>query len=195
MQAEVDRVELPPEARHLVLVGMMGCGKSTVARLLGQQLKLGVLDSDDEVTIRAGCSIADFFAHRGEAAFRRLEAAVISDALYDSRQVLALGGGAMEPASTRMLLSTRAITFWLNVPIERLWQRLCADKAQLRPMLQVSNPKARLAELLKRRQANYACADIMVDVDTQTPEAVAALMVKELVTRFGADAGHSVYSR
>jgi len=137
----------------LSLVGMPGCGKSTVGRHLARQLDLRFLDSDTEIERRAGMPVRDYFEQHGEAAFRDLEQDVIDSLSAQPGVLLATGGGAVLRPSNRDALHSRTHVFYLRATPEELHRRLRHDTQ--RPLLQVADPLRRLRELYRERDPLY----------------------------------------
>jgi shikimate kinase len=135
------------------LVGMPGCGKSTVGRHLARQLGLDFVDSDTEIERRIGAPIRDFFALHGEAAFRDIEQEVIDELASRAGSVLATGGGAVLRPSNRDALHSRTHVFYLRTSPDELFRRLRHDTQ--RPLLQVVDPLRRLRELYRERDPLY----------------------------------------
>jgi len=142
-----------PGSLALSLVGMPGCGKSTVGRHLARQLGLRALDSDVEIEHRIGMPIREFFATRGEEAFRDVESEVIEALTLERGIVLATGGGAVLRPSNRDALHSRTHVFYLRSTPEELHRRLRHDTQ--RPLLQVADPLRRLRELYRERDPLY----------------------------------------
>jgi shikimate kinase len=140
-------------ALTLALVGMPGCGKSTVGRHLSRQLGLRFTDSDQEIERRIGMPIKQFFAEQGEEAFRDIEQDVIEELTALPGRVLATGGGAVLRPSTRDALHSRCHVFYLRSTAEELHRRLRHDTH--RPLLQVADPLRRLRELYRERDPLY----------------------------------------
>ena len=154
--------ESPPLAqRSLVLVGLMGAGKSTVGRRLGSALRLPFHDADQEIESAAGCSISDFFERYGETAFREGERKVIARLLKGPRHVLATGGGAFMDPATRALIKREGFSIWLRADITLLMERVM--KRQTRPLLKNADPRATMERLMAERYPVYAEADLTVD--------------------------------
>lgn len=143
----------PAQALSLSLVGMPGCGKSTVGRHLARQLGLRFVDADHEIEQRIGMPIREFFTARGEEAFRDVEQAVIDELAGQPGQVLATGGGAVLRPSNREALHARSHVFYLRSTPEELARRLRHDTQ--RPLLQVADPLRRLRELYRDRDPLY----------------------------------------
>src|ERR1700722_20371885 len=142
-------------SRSIVLVGMMGVGKSSIGRRLGARLGVPFVDADTEIEKAAGMSIPDIFARHGEADFRSGEARVIARLLDGGPQVLATGGGAVMNAETRAAIKTKGVSIWLSGELEVLMRRISKRKND-RPMLQTADPVARLRELMVEREPMYA---------------------------------------
>jgi shikimate kinase len=162
--------------RSIVLVGMMGAGKSSIGRRLAQRLCLGFVDADAEIEAAAGMTIAEIFARDGESYFRSGEARVIARLLEQGPQVLATGGGAFMNGETRASISQKGISVWLKADFEVLMRRVKRRSAD-RPMLQ-GDPAERVRHLMDERYPVYAEADTMVmsrDVPHET-------IVNEIVT-------------
>ncbi len=157
--------------KTLVLVGMMGAGKTAVGRRLGARLNLPFIDADDEIVAAAGCSIEDFFKRHGEAAFRDGERRVIERLLKQPAHVLATGGGAFIDDETRDKIRHKCISLWLRVESDVLWRRV--KRRDDRPLLKTADPCATIAKLVKSRYPVYAEADITVDsIDGPTEDTV-----------------------
>lgn len=153
--------------KTLVLVGLMGAGKSTVGKRLASQLGVGFVDSDDEIVAAAGQSIADMFAEFGEAYFRDGERKVVDRLLEGAPCVLATGGGAFMSDDIRALIAQKAVSVWINADLETLWQRVSGKPG--RPLLQQENPKQVLNDLMEARYPTYALADYVVESKLGNP--------------------------
>ena len=147
-------------ARTLVLVGLMGAGKTSVGRRLAEALQVPFHDSDHEIELAAGMTIKDIFSELGEPAFREGEVRVISRLLYGTPGVLATGGGAFMSEDVRRLISERGVSVWLNGDLSTLWDRV--KDRNTRPLLQQPDPKGVLASLIEARYPTYGLADIAV---------------------------------
>ncbi|MBK5921935.1 shikimate kinase [Rhodothalassium salexigens] len=159
----IETAPVVPDAtldRPIALVGMMGCGKSTVGRRLARRLALPFVDSDQEVETAAGCPVSEVFERFGEAAFRQGEYKVLARLLDGRRKVIATGGGAFAEPGTRALIRARAVTVWLKADLDTLVARTA--RRDTRPLLRGADPRATLARLLDRRTPDYALADIHV---------------------------------
>lgn len=147
--------------RSVVLVGMMGAGKSSVGRKLAAKLGLAFVDADNEIEAAAGMSIPDIFETRGEAEFRSGEARVIARLLETGPQILATGGGAFMNADTRAAIRAKGVSVWLRADFDVLMKRI--RRRNDRPMLKTDDPAATLRNLIEHRYPVYAEADITVD--------------------------------
>ena len=163
-------------SRSIVLVGMMGVGKSSIGRRLGARLGVPFVDADAEIETAAGTTIADIFARHGEAAFRSGEARVIARLLESGPQVLATGGGAVMNADTRAAIKAKGVSIWLNADVDVLMRRISKRKND-RPMLQTADPVATLRQLLAEREPVYAQSDLTV----QSREAPHDAIVTEII--------------
>ncbi len=152
---------MPRLMRTITLVGLMGAGKTSVGKRLAGLLHVPFVDSDHEITEAAGMSIAEIFASLGEAAFRDGERRVIARLLADRPVVLATGGGAFIEPRTRAQIAGGATSVWIRADLDLLWDRV-RDRPG-RPLLQVTDPRAVLADLERRRSPIYAEADVIVD--------------------------------
>ncbi len=147
----------------IVLVGIMGAGKSTVGKILADRLGMRFFDADQEIERAAGCTITDFFEKYGELEFRKGEERVISRILAGEPCVLATGGGAFMSEATRLLIKKIATSVWLRVSFEVLAKRL--EKRFDRPLLQTADPQQTLKALIKKRYPIYNDADFIVDAE------------------------------
>jgi shikimate kinase len=165
------------EQRSVVLIGMMGVGKSSIGRRLAARLAIPFVDADTEIEKAAGMSISDIFARHGEADFRSGEARVIARLLDSGPQVLATGGGAFMNEGTRAAIKAKGVSIWLSAAYEVLLRRISKRKNE-RPMLQTDNPDETLRHLLEVREPTYALADLTV----QSREGPHDAIVTEIVT-------------
>ena len=163
--------------RSIVLVGMMGAGKSSVGRKLASRLGLAFVDADSKIEEAAGMSIPDIFETRGEAEFRSGEARVIARLLDGGPQVLATGGGAFMNSDTRTLIRTKAMSVWLKADFDVLMKRI--KRRSDRPMLKTADPAATLKHLMDVRYPIYAEADVTVE----SREVVHEVIVEEILDR------------
>ena len=147
--------------RSIVLVGMMGVGKSSIGRRLAARLALPFVDADAEIEKAAGMSVADIFARHGEADFRKGEARVIARLLDNGPQVLAAGGGAFMNPDTREAIRAKGVSIWLKADFEVILRRISKRRSE-RPLLQTADPAETLRTLLAEREPVYALADLTI---------------------------------
>ena len=162
--------------RNLVLIGLMGAGKSAIGRMTAQALGIPFVDSDHEIERVSRMSITDLFAAYGEAEFRALETRVIKRLLRSGPRVVSTGGGAYINENTRRNIKRGGLTVWLNADLDVLWERV--NKRDTRPLLKTENPRQTLENLMNARYPIYAEADLTVmsrDVKKET-------MVEEVLT-------------
>src|SRR5262245_40629883 len=168
----------PMTERSIVLVGLMGAGKSTVGRRLASALRLPFHDADQEIETAAGCSISDFFERDGEAAVRDGERKVIARLLAGPRHVLATGGGAFMDPTTRHLIKTQGLSVWLRAGIDLLMERV--TKRPTRPLLKNEDPRGTMERLMAERYPIYAEADITVDSNGGPHDAIVQQILSQL---------------
>ena len=173
--------------RTIVLVGLMGAGKSCIGRRLAARLGLPFVDADREIERAAGCLIPEIFARHGEAGFRDGERRVIARLLEDPVHVLATGGGAFMDPRTRALIGKQGISIWLRAPLDLLMRRV--GRRNDRPLLQVENPRQKLLELIEQRSPVYAEADLTVDSADGPPEVTLDRVIAALCDFVGREAG------
>ncbi len=147
--------------KPVVMVGLMGAGKSRIGRELALKLKLPFVDADDEIVKAAGCSISDIFELYGEDAFRDVESRVISRLLNGKVQIIATGGGAFINPDIRKTIRDKGISVWLRAELDILVER--TGRRGGRPLLEGGDAQAILKELMDERYPVYAEADIVVD--------------------------------
>jgi shikimate kinase len=148
-------------ARPLVLIGLMGAGKSTIGRRLAREIGWRFVDSDEEIEAAAGCSVADIFAIHGESIFRDLEKRVITRLVGEEPLVLATGGGAWMQAGVREIIKQHATSVWLRADIDVLTDRV--SRRSHRPLLETGDKREILERLMGERYPVYAQADYTVD--------------------------------
>lgn len=165
-------------ARTIVLIGLMGAGKSKIGRRLAARLDLPFHDSDQEIEAAAGASIEEIFRRHGEAAFRDGERRVIARLLRQPVHVLATGGGAYMDPQTREVIARCGVSVWLRADLDVLLARV--SRRTNRPLLQEKDPRAVLAELIERRHPVYAGADLTIDSGDGPPDATVARVIAAL---------------
>tara|TARA_Y100000588_G_scaffold93254_1_gene100989 strand:- start:654 stop:1241 length:588 start_codon:yes stop_codon:yes gene_type:complete len=163
--------------KTLVLVGLMGAGKSSIGQRLAARIGAEFIDADEEIVQAAGCSIEDIFALHGETAFRDGERRVIARLLKKPPHVLATGGGAFMNDTTRLMIKDRAFSIWLRADLDVLLRRV--QRRDDRPLLKGGNPKEILERLIAERYPIYAESDLTVD----TTDAPHSTVVNELLER------------
>lgn len=168
--------------RPIVLIGMMGAGKTTVGRRLAARLGRHFVDSDEEVEKAAGMSIEDIFAAHGEADFRAGEVKVIARLLKESGIVLGTGGGAFMNAETRGLIKQSAVSVWIKADFELLFQRV--SRRSNRPLLKTANPRETLQKLIDARYPTYAEADITITSRDVPQDQVASEVIDAIIAHF-----------
>ena len=162
-------------SQPVFLVGPMGAGKTTIGKLLAQQLGYPFKDSDREIEERTGADIPWIFDVEGEAGFRQREVAVLADLALQGQLVIATGGGIVMREENRECLKSAGIVFYLTAPTEQLLERTAKDKR--RPLLQVADPESRIRELLSIRDPLYAeVATHIIDTEKRAPKLVAQEM-------------------
>jgi shikimate kinase len=171
--------------RSIVIIGMMGVGKSSIGRRLGTRLGVPFVDADAEIEKAAGMSIADIFALHGEASFRSGEARVIARLLEDGPQVLATGGGAVMNSDTQAAIKVKGVSIWLKAEFDVLMRRINKRKGE-RPLLQTADPGATLRQLLAEREPFYAQADLTVQSREVPHDAVVSEIMKAIAALLGA---------
>jgi shikimate kinase len=156
--------------KTVVLVGMMGAGKTSVGRRLASTLGVPFRDADAEIELAAGCTINEIFERFGEPAFRAGERKVIARLLAEPPHVLATGGGAFMDPDTRARIHEAAISVWLKAPVDLLLERVL--RKDTRPLLRNTDSRAALERLLKEREPVYAQADLTIESDEGPHDAV-----------------------
>lgn len=166
------------DGRSLVMVGMMGAGKTTIGRKLAQRLGLPFVDADHEIERAAGCSVAEIFERFGETEFRTGERRVIARLLAGPQAVVATGGGAVTDGETRRLIRERGVSVWLRCSLPTLLRRVSGRTH--RPLLAQGDPAATLARLLAERSPLYAEAELAVDCGDDSTDATADRVMRAL---------------
>ena len=165
-------------ARSIVLVGMMGSGKSSIGRRLAARLAIAFVDADAEIEAAAGMTIAEIFEKHGEPYFRAGEARVIARLLDHGPQVLATGGGAFMNRDTRTTIRDKAVSVWLKAELEVLMKRI--KRRGDRPLLKNDDPAGTLTALIAQRYPVYAEADLTVHSRDVPHEAIVDEIVAQL---------------
>ena len=168
--------------KTVVLVGMMGAGKTAVGKALANLLDVPFLDSDVEIEAAANMSISEIFERDGEAFFRDRESQVIDRLLDGPPGILSAGGGAFLAERNRALITAKGISVWLKADLDLLWSRV--KHKDTRPLLRSQDPKATLTELYERRLPFYGMADLAVEArQDYTVEAMAGKVLEALAGR------------
>ncbi|TVQ85067.1 MAG: shikimate kinase [Micavibrio sp.] len=171
--------------KNIVLVGLMGAGKTRIGREIAKIFRIPFVDADREIEAAAGCSVQEIFALYGEDGFREGEVRVIERLLQDGPIVLATGGGAFMNETTRANIAKSSVSVWLKADLDLLVER--TSRTSHRPLLQNTDPRAVLAALMEKRYPVYALADVAVDCDeTLSPRAMGQ-RVKDAVLEYLAD--------
>ena len=164
--------------KNLVLIGMMGSGKSTIGARVAQLLHLPFYDVDKEIEKKAHNTISEIFQQEGEVAFRELEYEIIQQLAAQSPGVIATGGGAFIEKRNQEILKKNGIIFYLNASAETLFHRV--KQTTHRPLLQTEDPLHRLKDLLEKRRTSYERADYQIDVEKQS----LAEIIQQIITLY-----------
>ena len=171
-----------PFQKPIVLVGLMGAGKTSIGRKLADRMRVPFVDADQELEKAAGCTITEFFEKFGEKEFRRGEKRVIARLLKSCPCVLATGGGAFMDLETRAMIKNTAVSVWLNVDLDTLDIRLARRTG--RPLLQTNNPRATLQSLMEKRYPIYAEADMIVETINGSVDVTVDKVYKSIIDYF-----------
>jgi len=166
------------EGRVIVLIGLMGAGKTSIGRKLAEHLDMAFVDADEEIVNAAGCSIPDIFEIYGEPAFRDVEERVISRLLTEGPVVLATGGGAYMNPRIRLAISQYGYSIWLKATLEVLVDR--TSRRSGRPLLSVGDPRQILSDLMAARYPVYAEADLTVETGRESVNETLQVIVRAL---------------
>ncbi|MDQ0456549.1 shikimate kinase [Rhizobium paknamense] len=166
--------------RNLILVGLMGAGKSVIGRLVAQQLGLPFIDTDTEIERVSRMTISELFTAYGETEFRALETRVVKRILRSGPKVVSTGGGAFINDKTRRQIERGGISIWLHADLEVLWERV--NKRDHRPLLKTENPKQTLEKLMQDRYPVYARADITINSRDVRKEVICAEVLEAVIT-------------
>ncbi|MBK5196959.1 MAG: shikimate kinase [Methyloceanibacter sp.] len=172
--------------RSIVLIGLMGAGKTAVGRRLANRLDLPFIDADSEIEMAAGTSISEIFAQHGEAYFRQGERKVIARLLEGGPQVLATGGGAYMNADTRATLKARGLSVWLRAELRVLLKRV--QRRDNRPLLAAGDPETVMKKLMAERYPIYAEADIIVESRDVPHDVIVGAVIDALAAKLGCEA-------
>jgi shikimate kinase len=174
--------DLPPTdaQKPLVLIGLMGAGKSTIGKYLAKALARDFFDVDAEIEKIAGKSIADIFAQEGEAGFRLREKTVMQALMQKPSSIIATGGGAWMQPEIQNLIRTSGISIWLNASLETLLAHVKKD-GDTRPLLTQKNQRDILQKLIDQRYVEYAKADITINTDAKTAQAITKNLQQALI--------------
>lgn len=172
--------------RSIVLIGLMGAGKTAVGRRLANRLDLPFIDADTEIEVAAGASISEIFAEHGEAYFRQGERKVIARLLAGGPQVLATGGGAYMNPETRAAIKARGLSIWLKADIKVLLKRV--GRRSSRPLLTGGDPEKVMKKLMEERYPIYAEADITVESRDVPHDVIVGAVIDALADRLGCGA-------
>lgn len=175
--SDVNLIRARLKSRSLVLVGLMGCGKTSVGKRLAARLGLSFVDSDHEIENASGLTVPEIFERHGESYFRSGEMRVISRLLDKGPQVLATGGGAYMNVETQQNCHEKGLTLWLNTDLPLLMKRVL--RRHDRPLLKTENPEATMQNLMNIRYPTYARSDVTV-ISRDVPHEV---MVEEAVKK------------
>ena len=168
--------------RTIVLVGMMGAGKTTVGRRLAPRLGVNFVDADEEIERAAGMSVSELFRDHGEESFRIGEAQVIERLLDGPPIVLATGGGAMTNERTRQIIAEKSFSVWISSNIDTLVER--ATRRGSRPLLKTGDPRETLKRLLEERNEHYSQATICVESRQGPHSNTVNAIIKEIIPLF-----------
>ncbi len=169
--------------RSVVLIGLMGAGKTAVGRRLANRLDLPFIDADSEIEEAAGASISEIFAEHGEAYFRQGERKVIARLLENGPQVLATGGGAYMNPDTRANIKAHGLSVWLKADIKVLMKRV--GRRDNRPLLAAGDPEKVMKRLMEERYPIYAEADVTVESRDVPHDVIVGAVIDALADKLG----------
>ena len=179
MRAQAKAIRQALGSRSIVMIGLMGCGKSSIGRRLAKRLGLSFVDGDDAIEAAAGKTVAEIFADHGEEDFREGERKVIARLLGAGPQVLATGGGAFMNEQTRENIAAAGISVWLKADLPILMQRV--RKRSHRPLLRTADPEAVMRGLMTQRYPVYEQADVIIDSRDEPHEVVVNEIIRALL--------------
>ncbi|MCI5050089.1 MAG: shikimate kinase [Rickettsiales bacterium] len=178
LQDEELTARLDHLCKPIVLIGLMGAGKTTVGKRLAKVINRQFVDSDEEIEDAAGCSISDIFAIHGEQIFRDLEYRVVHRLMDHEKLVLATGGGAWIQDKVREEIKGRAVTIWLRADLETLLERV--ERRNHRPLLETGDKRVILEKLMNERYPIYEKADIVIDSGDGAHELIVDAIIDQL---------------
>ncbi|MEQ1716230.1 MAG: shikimate kinase [Hyphomicrobium sp.] len=181
----VDAIKMKLGRRSVVLVGLMGCGKSSIGKRLAIKLSLPFIDADEEIESVAAKSISEIFADHGEDFFRDRERKVIARLLTQGPQVLATGGGAFMHPETRAAIRANAVSIWLRAELPVLMRRVA--KRDTRPLLKTGNPESTMRKLIETRYPIYAEADITIESREEPHDTIVAEVIERLLSQLAGE--------
>jgi shikimate kinase len=177
-------LEDPPRPQNIILIGLMGCGKSTVGRILAKRIRFQIVDIDELIESRTGREIREIFKTDGEESFRRIESITIESIAHMTRCIIATGGGAVLRPENREALKKTGFVIWLTASLDTLFERVSRNNR--RPLLQTPNPRQTLSDLMSQREPFYReTADATFDTSEMELEDVAAHIEARVRDAFG----------
>jgi len=182
-QERLARIRDALGTRSIVLIGLMGAGKTAVGRRLANRLDLPFIDADTEIEVAAGASVSEIFAEHGESYFRQGERKVIARLLEGGPQVLATGGGAYMNAETRANIQARGLSVWLKAELKVLLKRV--GRRDSRPLLTAGNPEKVMKKLMEERYPIYEEADVTVESRDVPHEMIVGAVIDALAAKLG----------
>jgi len=185
-QERLARIREALGPRSIVLIGLMGAGKTAVGRRLANRLDLPFIDADSEIEMAAGTSISEIFDEQGEAYFRQGERKVIARLLEGGPQVLATGGGAYMNADTRANIKARGLSVWLRAELRVLLKRV--QRRDNRPLLACGDPETVMKKLMTERYPIYEEADVIVESRDVPHDVIVGGVIDALAAKLGCDA-------
>lgn len=178
----IDLIRTRLGRRSIIIVGLMGAGKSVIGRKVATKLKIPFVDADGEIEKAAKMTVADIFSSYGEPEFRRLEKSVIRRVLESGPQILATGGGAYMDPETRDMASDSGVSLWLSADIDLLMQRV--SKKTTRPLLKKPNPRGVMEDLMQERYPIYGLADVEIASQDVSKDEMTNLVIAGLAQYF-----------
>ena len=172
--------------RHVVLVGLMGAGKTAMGRVIASRLNMPFIDSDHEIEEVSTMTIPELFEKYGEPEFRDLERRVVTRLLSEKQRVMSLGGGAFMDGEVRSAIARSGFSIWIDADLDLLFSRVSRKPG--RPLLQNEDPKGTLAQLMKQRYPVYGLADLRLKSEDLPRDAMAEKMLAAMAKHFAEDA-------